>query len=163
MNVKRFALAASALPVLLTTGNAVAVTLGPLDLAVSNSGDAWILNPSGSSVDFQGYQISSGGGNLNPPGWFSLTDRGETDWEQLSDTDSLLAEAVEIASSAFYTLGPDEAVSLGTPVDASTPLDDLAFLFTVPGEDEAFSGDVVPEPVTLIVLSAAGLSVLRRR
>ncbi|MGC9454753.1 MAG: PEP-CTERM sorting domain-containing protein [Phycisphaerae bacterium] len=141
---------------------ASAEPLGPLNLLVDPSGEAWIVNPSTEALGFEGYQISSVVGNLNPAGWYSLTDRGEPGWEVLSSSDTLLAEAVGVISTDFYTLDPGGSVSLGSPVDAETPLEDLDFLYTSP-DGELFEGTVVPEPTTLGLLSLAGLVFIRRR
>ncbi|MFP3937625.1 MAG: PEP-CTERM sorting domain-containing protein [Phycisphaerae bacterium] len=148
--------------VLSLCGVVSAATLGPLNLLVESTGDAWIVNPSTDAVDFEGYQISSVGENLEPSGWFSLTDRGEPDWEVLSSSEDLLAEAVGVTSSEFYTLDGGESRSLGAPVSAETPLDDLSFTYTALG-GESFQGEVIPEPTTLALLSLAALAVVRRR
>lgn len=141
---------------------ASAATLGPLNLLVDPSGDAWIVNPSTDAVDFEGYQLSSAEANLDPVGWYSLTDRGEPDWEILSSSEDLLAEAVGVTSSEFYTLDGGESLSLGAPVAAETPLADLSFSYTALG-GETFQGEVIPEPTTLAILSLAGLVAMRRR
>lgn len=160
MRTKTFALCVCALSIVLSAGAAAAA---PLELLVNPSGDAWIVNPADTALNIDGYQISSATGLLDPDGWFSLTDRGEPDWVHLSGTELLISEAVVVGSPAYYTLGAGESLTLGAPVTPSTPLDDLAFIYTVPGVDTPLTGNVVPEPATLLLLSLAAPAILRRR
>lgn len=151
-----------AVSVLIFAGAVSAEPLGPLNLLVDPFGDAWIVNPGGDAVDFEGYQISSAAANLDPGGWNSFADRGEPDWVVFSSTESLLAEAVGIGSTELFTLDAGQSVSLGSPTKPQTPLEDLSFLFT--GTDgELYQGQVIPEPATLAVLLPAGLMLLNRR
>lgn len=140
-----------------------------LDIATSlalqvndTSGEASIRNVSDADVTFDYYRIESTNGALltsdfdGGAGWDSLSDQGFDSvgdgfgeaWDEIVETNSAnrIAEQFLLGET---TLSPNEAVSIGAPVDPAIlagQLDTLSLRFGGPGFDAEGFGEVTAPP-----------------
>lgn len=140
------------------------------------TGDAWLKNTTAGPLDFDGYEIFSAGGLLNPAHWQSIADSvvsrpgivlatlgtGAMSFGEFMAVSSLLAD---VSFSDHATLQMGAMWDIGQPApDAS--LADLSFYYSIPlnGGTKYEGGiEIIPEPATLGLLVIGGLAVLRSR
>lgn len=148
-----------------------------LELWVEVDGTTYLHNTTAAPLSFDGYQIVSESGRLDPAGWKSIADQvaanpldiisrlgaGALAFGEANPNAGNLAE-VNLAGAA--TLPAGGKFSIGKPfLDFPAYFDADAF-YKVPGETTARPMEgAFPEPSTwlLAVLAAVGLAVVRRR
>lgn len=186
MNKKTLSLVCGVVLVALAVGPAFADILpGELTLLITEptSGEAYICNERGSDITFDGYEIKSTLGLLDPSeyypgetsGWRSFGDwlanetgdaftaLGSFTWGELLGTTTLLAE---VNLTGDTTLANGACLYIGYPAPNASE-SDLSFQYSVPTDTNAYVGNVVvvPEPATLalLVLGSAGIVAHRRK
>ncbi len=102
------------------------------------TGEATLENTSTFDTAIDSYRILSDDGTLNPDGWQSLADQGESGWEESNPSENQLAELnftdqLEIASGETFDLG-----TLFTP----GAFQGLTFEFLTEGSDTLMQGIV---------------------
>jgi hypothetical protein len=112
-----------------------------LQVDPNGSGDAYLRNTSGTTVEIDAYEVLSPAGRLNPTGWNSLDDQNGAGsvWLEAGDVGpGLLAE---FDSEGYTTIAAGSSLNLG-PLFAGG-VQDLAFNFLLRGEAESTAGVVV--------------------
>ena len=141
------------------------------------TGKAWLRNDTGSSAfTFDGYEIWSVGGLLEPVSWESIADAamsspadvintlgaGAMSFGEMTAGLSLLAE---LDLPNYATLQSGATWDIGKPApDAS--LADLSFFYSNPDDvGIKYQGgiEIIPEPTTVGLLLVGGLALLRRK
>ena len=143
---------------------AVGTASAQLTLYIEADGSASIRNGTGSAITFDGCEIKSAGGLLDPVGWNSLADQGLYGFMEFGASSSALTE-VSLMSSAEVLPGGALAIGKPAPIETAT-VEDLTFLYGDSSVSfDMIVGDVVviPEPVTLTLLGLGGLALIRRR
>lgn len=114
-----------------------------------NTGEARILNRSGTSVDIEAYYISSESDSLTSSTWNSFDDQdvnGGDDWlEILSAGDGQVGEVASLTSTTMGS-GGLSARSLGNLFD-TTGTKDLSFQYLEAGGFFGSVGEVIYEPI----------------
>ena len=141
-----------------------------------NTGDTWLKNTSAGLLSFNGYEIWSAGGLLDPAGWYSIADAvvaqpvdvmltlgvGALSFGEMMATPDLLTE-VSLSNNATLQMG--SMWYIGQPAPQAS-LADLSFFYhtqTSGGDKYAGGIEIIPEPATLGLLAIGGLAMLRRR
>ncbi len=149
-----------------------------LHLWVDVDGTAYLLNTTDSPVSFDGYQLVSEAGLLDPIGWDSISDRiparinelitelgaGSLTFGEANPTAFSLAE---LNLGGVATLPAHGKFSLGKPFRSFFDVcSHEGFFWSAPGTgSQQPSGPICPEPSTwlLAALAALGGVALRRR
>lgn len=117
-----------------------------LQVDPNGSGDAYLRNTSGTSVEIDAYEVLSSAGRLNPTGWNSLDDQngaGNVWLEAGGVGPGLLAE---FDSEGYTTIAAGSSLNLG-PLFAGG-VQDLAFNFLLRGHAESTNGVVIYDQYT---------------
>jgi hypothetical protein len=146
-------------------------------LWVDVDGTTYLYNTTAAPLSFDGYQIVSESGRLDPAGWKSIADQvavvpldiisqlgaGALSFGEANPNAGNLAE-VNLGGAA--TLPGGGRFSIGKPFLEVWPWNDVVAFYKVPTETTARPMDgVTPEPASrlLAVLAAVGLAVIRRQ
>ncbi len=163
--------------VLMAGATSQAMVVTPLALWVEVDGNSYLWNTTDAPLSFDGYQITSENGTLDPVAWDSINDRlparvteviaglgagGLTFGEANPSTTSL----AELNIAGAGTLAAGGKFSLGKPFAALPPSVDLGGFWSGPNPRGGVMEIVyVPEPSTWLLgaLAALGLVAKRRR
>ena len=116
-----------------------------LVLAVDPStGHATLANESDTTIQFDGYSISSDSGALSLEGWASLADQMAPNWRESNPSSNVLSE---LNPTTATMLAPGEFLNLGRLFDV-LGMQDLELYFLLDG-DAAFRSGVVTYEVQL--------------
>ncbi len=116
-----------------------------------DTGEAAIQNQSQFDVDIDGYLITSESGSLDPAGWTSFGDSGQSGWTEANAADNHIGELN--LSGSRYLAGESSALGIGTPFDFNDAgvQQDLEFEFHLA------SGETMTGVVEYGALPPAGL------
>lgn len=123
------------------TGDAVNSLVLQVDPA--GSGDAYLRNASGTSVQIDAYEVLSDSGALDEEAWNSLEDQGATSNEWLEALDTTPNLIAEFDSEGFTTIASGESLNLGPLFTGGAQ--DLEFNFLMQGAEDGTSGVVIYE------------------
>ncbi len=132
------------------------------------TGAVTIRNQASQGLDIDGYLITSAGGTLNPAGWASFQDGGQSGWTESNPTAKHLGE---LSINGSRTLAAGSAISLGTayvftPTELGQTQEDVTFEYHAVG-GQTFSGKVQftgPENnVVLLVDPATGQAAIQNQ
>jgi hypothetical protein len=120
-----------------------------------NTGQARLRNTSATTVDIDGYSITSAAASLAVAGWNSLDEQNTAggDWVQFGNATSSFVG--ELKASEGTTLSPGASFSLGSLFNVSGA-QDLAFQFTLNAPGSPIAGEVVYEPITALTADFDG-------
>lgn len=113
------------------------------------TGQARLRNTSATTVDIDGYSITSAAASLSVAGWNSLDEQNAAggDWVQFGNATSSFVG--ELKTSEGTTLSPGASFSLGSLFNVSGA-QDLVFQFTLNAPGSPIVGEVVYEPITAL-------------
>jgi hypothetical protein len=132
------------------------------------TGVATIRNQASQGLDIDGYLITSAGGALNPAGWTSFQDGGQSGWTESNPTAKHLGE---LSINGSRTLAAGSAIGLGTaytfaPTELGQTQEDVTFEYHAAG-GQTFAGKVQfigPENnVVLLVDPATGQAAIQNQ
>ena len=103
------------------------------------TGEARLTNDSQTTVQLDGYSLTSTSESLDPEGWNSFEDQSLLGWRESNPTEARLSE---LDPDGEMTLLPGDVLQLGQPFDVFGQ-QDLEFLFLLSGEGEFRVGTVV--------------------
>lgn len=148
-----------------------------LRLLVDADGSAWLENPGSSPVAFDGYQLGSKSGDLDPTGWMSIADYvagGHAD--QIEDllgswglgfheTSAKPRALTELSLNGLGMLQPGARLALGKPFPAGGSPDADTFYYRLLGDAHSQRGTIesVPEPSSFLLAALAGVGLLAFR
>jgi hypothetical protein len=101
------------------------------------TGGAKIENVVGSAISFDGYTITSSGGNLDGA-WNSLDDQNISTWDEADNANA--SRLTEFNQSDSSTVNVGSSLAIGTPFSPLAPtaigqaVEDLSFEYAVPGQ-----------------------------
>ena len=134
------------------------------------TGSAQITNAGGTAVSFDGYSISSPGGHLNGA-WSSLESQELGGWDVADNSGN--TRATELNPMGVSELAPGEFLDLGAPYDPTVAptalgemIEDLSFVYTLPGNDSVLGDVNYKGPINNVVLAidpATGEATIRNR
>jgi hypothetical protein len=119
------------------------------------TGQARLRNTSATTVDIDGYSITSAAASLAVAGWNSLDEQNAAggDWVQFGNATSSFVG--ELKASEGTTLSPGASFSLGSLFNVSAAKD-LVFQFTLNAPGAPLVGEVVYEPITALTADFDG-------
>ncbi|WP_197526388.1 hypothetical protein [Botrimarina colliarenosi] len=112
-----------------------------LQVDPSGSGDAYLRNTSGTTVEIDAYEVLSSAGRLSTSGWSSFDDQNGTGnaWLEAGDVGpSLLAE---FDSEGYTTIAAGASLNLGSLYSGGAQ--DLEFNFLLRGDESSTTGVVI--------------------
>lgn len=115
--------------------NNLVVTIDP------TTGEAKMVNESNTTIQIDGYSLSSLSASLDPNGWSSFDEQMLLDWRESNASDSTLSELEPFGT---MTILPGEIFDLGQPFDI-LGTQDIELSFLLAGEGTFRAGSVVYE------------------
>jgi hypothetical protein len=114
-----------------------------------NTGEAVIRNTSPTSVQIDGYDVTSANGSLDNDAWNSLDEQGADGdaWLELLDPAKSANQIGEFNSAGFTTIGPNQSLSLGPLFNGGEQ--DLEFSFLMMGQDDGTDGIVIYNTISI--------------
>ncbi len=103
-----------------------------------------VNTPQGFNID--GYSIHSGTAlALDPIGWSSLQDQGELGWEEVPPGGGVNPKSTltELNLTGFKQVADGQQISLGQAYDPSSGFEDMTFSYTLQGDPNSYTGDIV--------------------